>query len=199
MLSGCSRLAHPVSACHSLPMAVSASNPITVMARYNRAANAAFLELLKANPHVVDAERNDWFGSVLKLLTHVLLSDTVWLRRTGAREEPQDPLLGLSFSSVHDPVFADFAAYGAHRAKLDDYIVDRCEGLSPEDLDKAVEYANSGGTAFRQPRGLLLMHMFNHQTHHRGQVAEILDQEGIENNASNLVWYLREGRLGGGS
>jgi uncharacterized damage-inducible protein DinB len=34
--------------------------------------------------------------------------------------------------------------------------------------------------------------MFNHQTHHRGQVAQVLDEHGIENDVSNLIWYLRE-------
>lgn len=35
------------------------------------------------------------------------------------------------------------------------------------------------------------MHFFNHQTHHRGQIAAVLDAAGIENDYSNLIWYLR--------
>ncbi len=46
------------------------------------------------------------------------------------------------------------------------------------------------GDAYSLPRWQCLLHMFNHQTHHRGQMAQILDEKGVENSYSNLFRYL---------
>lgn len=166
-----------------------------LLARYNQAANEAYTELLDEHQDLVTAQTGDWFGSILKLLTHVFLSDVVWLRRTKPSDPDAEPPFHEQFGGVFEPVFEGWSSFRTNRRDLDEFIVRRCEAYGDDDWREPVSYGNSGGKQFSQPRGHLFLHMFNHQTHHRGQLAEIFDQRGIENNASNLVSYLRDGLL----
>ena len=51
--------------------------------------------------------------------------------------------------------------------------------LSDGLLDGEISYVSNEGTSYRKPTRMLLAHLFNHQTHHRGQVHNMLSQAGI--------------------
>ena len=103
-----------------------------------------------------------------------------------------DSPLALAFSSLADVPFPDIPAWYEHRQGLDRFIEAWVRDLNANDLYSDVTYRNSKGREFRQPLWHILLHMFNHQTHHRGQVAQVLDEHGVENDVSNLIWYFRE-------
>mgnify|MGYP006287278417 FL=1 len=103
-----------------------------------------------------------------------------------------DAPLALAFSSLSDVPFPDQYAWYEHRQNLDRWIETWVSDLTAEDLEHEPVYQNSKGREFRQPLWQILLHMFNHQTHHRGQVAQALDELGIQNDVSNLIWYLRD-------
>lgn len=49
-------------------------------------------------------------------------------------------------------------------------------------------YVRANGEQRESHVGHVLLHLFNHQTHHRGQIALMLDELGVENDYSNLIW-----------
>lgn len=75
----------------------------------------------------------------------------------------------------------------AHRAWLDQRIVDWTAQLRPEDLACELAYTSLAGETARRPFGGLVLHFFNHQTHHRGQATTLLSQAGIDMGATDLV------------
>ena len=61
----------------------------------------------------------------------------------------------------------------------DEQLIDLVDGFSPEALAAPLAYRSSDGTSHEMPLALVLNTLFNHQTHHRGQVHCLLTQSGI--------------------
>jgi uncharacterized damage-inducible protein DinB len=60
------------------------------------------------------------------------------------------------------------------RADEDDRIVRVIDGFDDAALEGLLVYATTSGKYFEQRRREILAHLFNHQTHHRGQAHTIL-------------------------
>lgn len=159
---------------------------------YNRKANNSLIKILRDHSELAIRENTTYYGPVLALFSHILLSDLTWLRRLGAQEEVSASVFDIPFSSVSDRPFATLTEFADHREQLDRSIETYCTWLSEDALSLPFNYQNSKGHEFTQKRWEALLHMFNHQTHHRGQVIQVLDENGIENDVSNIIWYLRE-------
>lgn len=145
--------------------------PFRRFARYNTLANR---RLYEACAGLGDAERRrdrrGFFGSVHGTLNHILLGDRIWMTRFEGAAAPPTPL--------DAELYADFADLTAARVAEDRRIEGFVAGLAAADLDRAVRYSNSAGHRFDDPLSLVLLHLFNHQTHHRGQVHDMLSQIG---------------------
>ena len=61
------------------------------------------------------------------------------------------------------------------------------QDLSDADLDSVLSYRNTRGTTFRREVYPLLIHLFNHQTHHRGQATTLLTQAGVDVGTTDLL------------
>ena len=61
--------------------------------------------------------------------------------------------------------------------------------VTPEQLEETLEYVNTRGEAKALPMGVVLSHVFNHQTHHRGQATHILRQLGVAEPPSLDLLY----------
>lgn len=59
--------------------------------------------------------------------------------------------------------------------------------LCDTDLDHPLHYANMKGATADRNFFSLVMHFFNHQTHHRGQVTTLLSQAGIDIGVTDLL------------
>ena len=55
------------------------------------------------------------------------------------------------------------------------------------DLEMKLTYQDSRGTEFQKSFGGLILHMLNHETHHRGMISIYLENMGIDNDYSNLA------------
>jgi uncharacterized damage-inducible protein DinB len=136
-------------------------------AAYNRWANARLYEAALALPDV-DYRRDAGaiFKSLHGTLNHLLLTDRMWFKRlTGEGEHP---------NKLDVIIHEERADLAAARADEDDRIVRYVASLSPESLEGMHGYATTSGTPFTQKRRDILAHIFNHQTHHRGQAHTIL-------------------------
>lgn len=158
------------------------------MANYNAWANARLYAAARSLPDAAYRKNvGAFFGSLHGTLNHLLVTDRIWMRRlTGTGEHPErlDAIL-----------FDELPALEQARAQEDKRILGYVANLREEDFDQEVGYATTKGVAQRSQRGEILAHLFNHQTHHRGQAHAILTVLGIkEPQPLDLIAMLRETR-----
>jgi uncharacterized damage-inducible protein DinB len=104
-------------------------------------------------------------------LNHIMAADRIWMHRlTGAGEYPQ------SLSAI---VCDDLPSLSSARQLEDQRIVSFVASLSDAQLEEHWDYRTLNGTPRRQRRREILAHLFNHQTHHRGQAHAILTALGV--------------------
>jgi len=163
-----------------------------LLAGYNRWMNeklyAACAEL---SPMQLDAERGAFFGSISGTLNHLAVGDRIWLQRFATHPACGEVLRAVAElpapTGLDQRLFDDFAALAAHRRWLDGQILAWVAALVPADLDWPLDYRNTRGVAARRHYGALMLHFFNHQTHHRGQVTTLLTQLGQEVGVTDLL------------
>lgn len=148
-------------------------NIFQTVARYNRVANQ---RLYEACTQISDGEyrrrRAGSFGSIHALLNHGLLADRIWMSRFLGSGKTTPPLNTV----LHD----EFPALRAAREQ-DDAAMEEFFRNAPESfLTKKLSYTNSKGIHYEEPSVPAVLHMFNHQTHHRGQVHVMLSQCGVQ-------------------
>jgi len=167
---------------------------IKLLARYNVHANT---EMGRVLAELGDEEWNralgGYYPSIRSLCSHLFVSDLAWLRRFATlrpftfAEHPifqRNPVWG-------ELLFPNFRDYAADRKALDESLTKFTEEVAPEDLPKHLRYKNFKGIDQDRELGGLILHVFNHQTHHRGMISLYLDMLGKENDFSNLFVLLQ--------
>jgi len=153
-----------------------------LMARYNRWQNCSLFAVADALGEAARrAERGAFFGSVHATLAHLLWADHMWMSRFAGWAKP---VAGIADS----PRFIDgWEALRAAREEADAAILAWAQGLRERDVRGTLTW-HSGALAreVRRPAALCLVHFFNHQTHHRGQVHALLTAAGGMPEASDL-------------
>jgi uncharacterized damage-inducible protein DinB len=77
----------------------------------------------------------------------------------------------------------------AVRVALDRVIADWADALDPAWLAGDLTYfSGAAGRELSKPKWLLVTHMFNHQTHHRGQVHAMLTAAGARPGDTDLAF-----------
>ena len=85
-------------------------------------------------------------------------------------------------------MFSSLAGYKEARLRLDRFIEDYALSIDDELLSKSVSRRFPNGTLLEREAWKALVHFFDHQTHHRGQVSCVLDELKVENNYSNMIY-----------
>lgn len=157
------------------------------LALYNRWANNRLIEdikVLSATDLFFDAGCN--FKSIMGILNHLLLADQAWLSRfTGQGPAP------TSLDALPCP---DFSALIQARRLEDERILTFARAVAGQGLDETFHYRDMKGRPSSGPFALLLLHFFNHQTHHRGQVHVLAGRFGLTPRDIDLVYFLKEPR-----
>ncbi len=131
------------------------------------------------------ADKGAWFHSMHGTLNHLLLADRVWLGRfTG---EP------FAARSLDEELYSDFQTLWQERRKTDEAIAKWLDALSDEQLLAHFSYwTMTNPQQITQPLWEATLHLFNHQTHHRGQLTTLMEQSGYDSGVTDLLWMLRE-------
>lgn len=167
------------------------------LAAYNRWANR---RLYAAAAPLTDeqyrADRGAFFRSVHGTLNHLLVTDRIWMTRfTGEGEAPGR---GEAPDRLDQILCENLPALRAAREAEDDRIAGYVDGLGEAGLAATFTYRRvSTPEVFTQPVAPALMHLFNHQTHHRGQVHALLTGLVGEAPALDLLFFQRETAPGG--
>lgn len=156
-----------------------------MMARYNKWANARINNAISE----IDEEdfmrpRAAFFGSIHGALNHLLLVDRLWRGRMINKPYPA--------KSLDQIVAPDRGAIIREREAEDQIIIEFVDGLSAEEIEERVSYETFVGLEGHDARRIILTHMFNHATHHRGQVHALLTQVPYDPPPLDLIYFLRE-------
>ncbi|SEB77727.1 Uncharacterized damage-inducible protein DinB (forms a four-helix bundle) [Pseudomonas saponiphila] len=165
---------------------------LCLMARYNQWMNAKLYHAAMTLPEAqIVLDRQAFFRSILGTLNHLLAGDTIWLKRFAqhpARFAALAPLQQVALPrDLKSLLFPNLNRLWQQRQWLDQLILDFSQSLSEADLDSSLHYANTKGVAAERNFHALLVHFFNHQTHHRGQASTLLTQAGVDVGDTDLL------------
>lgn len=164
---------------------------IHLMATYNEWMNNKLYEAARRlSDEELCADRKAFFGSILGTLNHLVAGDTVWLQRFAthpANYVTLGPIRQLPVKSLDQLLFPNIRELSAHRVWLDQQMVEWSRSIKESDLDHTLHYSSMKGVPADRNFYGLLMHFFNHQTHHRGQVTTLLSQAGVDIGDTDLV------------
>lgn len=132
-----------------------------------------------------------FFQSIEGTLNHLMVADLIWLGRFKthpSRFPGLDAMASFPRPAALDaPLYADFQALSTARRQLDEVIGQLVEETEEQDFAVPLHYRNSKGVPATREFGALLQHLFNHQTHHRGQVTTLFSQLGVEVGVTDLL------------
>lgn len=156
-----------------------------MMAAYNRWANARVYDAAE------DLTEKEWqkdvgafFGSMMGTLNHLVVTDRIWMKRfTGLGEAP---------NALNAIVDRTLAGLRAERVKEDARIMEWVDALLPEELEGRFTYVTATDVRTVSQRiAPALAHLFNHQTHHRGQAHAIFTALGKPSISLDLIYFQR--------
>lgn len=167
------------------------------LARYNRWMNdSMYAAASSLSDETRKRDCGAFFKSIHGTLNHLLVADRIWMGRfTGVELVP--PFIGPGgIVSIDQELFSDFEELRRQRAKTDQEISAWVEQLHSDKLNAPLVFTRRG-KRFEQPLWWAVSHLFNHQTHHRGQVTTLLFQNGVDPGVTDLfAMFLEEASAG---
>lgn len=156
---------------------------VVQMARYNAWQNRQIMDIVEAmDEAALRKDRGAFFGSILATLNHLLWADQVWMSRFCEDVSPPGKSIAESVDFTPTP-----GVWNAERFRMDGRIRIWSETLSNFDLlGDLTWYSGALDAEVVKPRALCVTHMFNHQTHHRGQIHAMLAAAGQGAPVSDL-------------
>jgi len=151
-------------------------------ARYNQWMNEKVYAVCAGiDDHERKRDRGAFFRSIHSTLNHLLFGDRAWLGRFTGKPYELAPM-GVD-------LYDDFQELRMARVAMDEDILAWTAGLTEAWLRDDLTWTSGvDGTPRSRKRWLLASHMFNHQTHHRGQLTTLLCQQGHDVGPTDLPW-----------
>lgn len=161
---------------------------LRVMARYNRWQNGA---VYGAAARLTDAARTKdcgaFFGSIQGTLSHICWADRIWLSRFNLIAAPAVP------QRESARYVEQFDALTKLRRELDEVLIGFCDTYDKGPvMGDLTWFSGSTMTEATAPLSMIFTHLFNHQTHHRGQVHAMLTSAGESTGDTDLFLMPRE-------
>lgn len=165
------------------------------LARYNRRAN---IEAFSCADMLTDkARRRDigsWFRSLHGLLNHILVADLYWLNRFRPIYPESrvlaDPALSPDELSWSREIRENFEGMREMRTYVDDRLIAWFEECPEDRYGNHFQYSDAAGNVRNATAGAAFEFLFVHQTHHRGQISQVLDTLGLPNNFADNAAFL---------
>jgi uncharacterized damage-inducible protein DinB len=152
-----------------------------LMAEYNQWMNQRLYALCAEIPDQERRrDRGAFFKSIHGTLNHLLFGDRIWMGR----------FIGQPFQAkIGDELCHTFEELHQQRQITDQHIIEWAGDLSQEWLNQPFRYTSGVDGKTREfPAWILVTHLFNHQTHHRGQVTTLLSQMGYDPGVTDIPW-----------
>ena len=155
---------------------------VTQYAAYNLWANTIFIDYIKKlsneQQHAFAASS---FPSLYKTIVHMWETERNWLKRL--KFEENIPAGGGSVTLLFNEVATSLL-------QESNMIKEWIENVTAEKIEHVIAYQNSRREQFKQPVFQILLHLFNHETYHRGQMVSMFHQLQLNNipNTDFISW-----------
>jgi len=123
------------------------------------------------------------FRSVRDTLVHISGAEWIWLERWHGRAPQAMP-------QASD--FPDLESVRRRSAEIERNLLDYVASLTPENLQRVVQFKTMAGTHIAQLLWQCLQHLANHGTYHRGQITTMLRQLGAKPVSTDLIAFYRQ-------
>ncbi|MBD2462576.1 damage-inducible protein DinB [Oscillatoria sp. FACHB-1407] len=156
-------------------------NPYILMAEYSQWMNQKLYAICAEIPDEQrKADLGAFFKSIHGTLNHILFGDRIWMGR----------FINQPFAAkIGQELYSDFEELHQERIKTDLHILEWSTTLTDEWLNQPFTYTTATNNTTRTlPAWVLVTHMFNHQTHHRGQLTTLLSQLGYDPGVTDIPW-----------
>ncbi|MBL4740901.1 MAG: DinB family protein [Sneathiella sp.] len=125
-----------------------------------------------------------FFGNILGTLNHILVGDLYWMERIeGAGPRP---------ASLDEILYPDFGELRTARSASDERLIRITNAQGQEEYSAYLDYVTTQGVACHDQKSEVFAHLFNHQTHHRGQCHHMLTQLGKTLPPLDMIYFFRE-------
>lgn len=162
------------------------------LARYNRWMNEKLYAVAATlSDEERKRDRGAFFKSIHATFNHLLLADRVWLARFTGVSVAVGFMGPGGIRSLDQELYDDFEELRRQRALTDEELSSWVDGLTPARLAAPLVYLRRGQKV-ESPLWWAVAHVFNHQTHHRGQITTLLSQQGRDPGVTDLFAMLRE-------
>jgi len=155
---------------------------VHMMARYNTWQNQSLFDAAdKLSEDERQQNRGAFFASIHLTLSHILWGDTIWMSRFDGWDVPEGGFPKQPYAQL------TWDALKAKRLKTDARLLDWAGRVSEDDLTGDLSwFSGAVEREITKPRAMLIVHMFNHQTHHRGQVHAMLTAAGSKPDDTDI-------------
>lgn len=150
---------------------------------YNEYANNALLDIAcRLDESKLEGAQGASFGGIIGNMSHLAAAQINWLQRWqhGVNEVSGETLQARM--KTLDDVRRAFA--GSHTA-LREYV----GGINDADLDSTLAFKDSSGAENKRPLWQLMLHVANHATYHRGEVAMALSALGHSPGDLDFIYW----------
>jgi len=165
-------------------------NILVLFAKYNKTVNEKMNGIIKTlSPEEWDKDLGGYFKSVRGLCSHLYICDFNWLKRFSKLRDFsvfREGLFSREPYSFKEELFQDMGEYLSKRQELDEKIIAFTNEIIEADTNSLLKYVDSHGTPYEKNFGGLVLHSFNHDTHHRGMISLYLEMLGRENDFASL-------------
>ena len=161
-------------------MKINSSNYFDALSKYNIWMNRNLYGICDSlDDETRKKDRGVFFASIHRTLDHILYGDKAWLERL--RDKAYTP------RNIDVTLHNNWEDLKIERFKIDDEIDLWVQSLSEDLLDEIFTFTSNVDKKERSvPMRILVQHLFNHQTHHRGQLTAMLSQLGINYGSTDL-------------
>lgn len=137
---------------------------------YNAHYNEQLAEVLASNANLEEGEAH-------RLFSHVLAAHHIWNHRMRKQDSEYGVWEMLPFHQLNE----------INKENFEDSLVI----LGGVPLDGLITYKNSRGQAFENKINDILFHIINHSTYHRGQIARVFRENGLEPLVTDYIFWKR--------
>jgi len=163
------------------------------LAKYNRNVNEELTRILSELPKdQLMMETKSFYHNIYETLVHILASDRAWLSRFETAFPAcgcfkKNEITGLDEASIRKKIGEDYSTVFVIRKKADELLERFVNEIGEKAYTGSFKYRNYKGEESERLVWQALIQMFNHQTHHRGSISDMLDAMGIKNDYSTLL------------
>ena len=164
-----------------------------LMAKYNSRMNLQILNVIEQlDADTLLEDKGAFFHSILGSLNHILVGDIIWLSRFYKHSPNYSALKEVVSlpkpSKLNDILYPDLNSYKHVRQLIDGAILTWLnDNVQQADFERDLTYSNTAGVVSTRNFSELVSHLFNHQTHHRGQVSTLLNQLGHDIGSTDYL------------